>query len=58
MTHAAFESNRYSFAVKSNPRVQMPQAGPDDNRTPHVINGSRPTEVNFANLFPRGDVFV
>jgi hypothetical protein len=58
MMHAAFESNRYSFAVKSNPRVQMPQAGPDDNRTRHLINGSRPTEMNFANLFLRDDVFV
>ena len=48
MIHAAFESNRCSFNVKSNPRVRMLQAGPDDNRTPHLINSSRPAEMNSA----------
>jgi hypothetical protein len=39
--HAAFDSNRYSFAIKLSLREQMPQAGPDDNRTHYLINSSR-----------------
>jgi len=41
MMHAAFDSNRYSFAITFSLREQMPQAGLDDNRTLDLINSSR-----------------
>jgi hypothetical protein len=58
MMHAAFDSNRYSFAINFILREQMPQAGPDDNRTPDLINSSRAADRIRQNLFLRGTVFV
>jgi hypothetical protein len=58
MMHAAFDSNRYSFAIILSLREQMPQAGPDDNRTFNPINSSRAANLNSINLFLRRDVFV
>jgi hypothetical protein len=56
--HAAFESNRRSFAYMTKLREQMPQAGPDDNRTLPLINSSRAAASNAGNLFPRRRAFV
>jgi hypothetical protein len=58
MMHAAFDSNRYSFAIKFRLREQMPQAGPDDNRTLDLINSSRAADRIRQNLFPPGTVFM
>jgi hypothetical protein len=58
MMHAAFDSNRYSFAMNSGLREQMPQAGPDDNRMLNLINSSRTADRIRENLFPRGIVLV
>ena len=58
MMHAAFDSNRYSFAMNSGLREQMPQAGQDDNRTLDLINSSRVADRIRENLFLRGAVFM
>jgi hypothetical protein len=58
MMHAAFDSNRYSFAIHFILREQMPQAGPDDNRTLELINSSRAADRIRQNLFPGGTVFM
>jgi hypothetical protein len=58
MMHAAFDSNRYSFAINFIMREQMPQAGPDDNRTLDPINSSRAAVRIRENLFLRGTVLM
>jgi hypothetical protein len=52
MMHAAFDSNRYSFAINFSLREQMPQAGPDDNRTLDLINSSRAADRIPAKSIP------
>jgi hypothetical protein len=58
MMHAAFDSNRYSFAIKISLREQLPQAGPDDSRTLDLINSSRAADRIRENLFLHGTVFM
>jgi hypothetical protein len=58
MMHAAFDSNRYSFAIKFSLREQVPQGRQDDNRTLTLINGSHAADRIRQNVFLGGTPFM